>query len=201
MNDLDYFKATFGLREEDVLLVPFGSRVYGTHGDDSDYDYLAIVPTNRRALSGQEYRRHQVNIQVYNRHDFQKDLDLHRIHALEAYYMPDGAVREACRFRLSKRALRAELVRKASHSFVRARKKMEVEHEPHLGRKSLFHALRILTFGAQIARRGGIDYGAANEHWFAIRDAGRDDWAYFKERYQPLYNRLASDLRKATAEE
>jgi hypothetical protein len=85
VNDLDYFKATFGLRDEDVLLVPFGSRVYGTHDDDSDHDYLAIVPPNRRAVSGQEYRRRQINIQIYNRHDFQRDLDLHRIHALEAY--------------------------------------------------------------------------------------------------------------------
>ena len=55
VDDLDYFKATYGLRDQDVLLVPFGSRVYGTHDADSDFDYLAIVPrilnmtTDRRA--------------------------------------------------------------------------------------------------------------------------------------------------------
>jgi predicted nucleotidyltransferase len=64
MDDIDYFKATYGLRDCDVLIVPYGSRVYGTHKEDSDYDYMAIVPVNRRANTGEEYRRNDVNIHL-----------------------------------------------------------------------------------------------------------------------------------------
>jgi predicted nucleotidyltransferase len=199
VDDLEYFRATFGLREEDVLFVPFGSRVYGTHSEESDYDYLAIVPADRRAMSRQEYRRNAVNIQIYNRRHFQEDLDEHRIHALEAYFMPDGIVRAQFTFRLERRLLRSELMRKSSHSWVRAKKKMEIENDPVIGRKSLFHSLRILDFAIQIAARGAItDYSSANAYWEAICAAGRDDWAYHHAEYHPEYRRLASAFRKAS---
>jgi hypothetical protein len=201
VDDLDYFKATYGLRDRDVLLVPFGSRVYGTHTDESDFDYLAIVPANRIADSCTEYRRNRLNVQLYNRRDFQRDLDQHRVHALEAYFLPGSGVPAQFSLRLRRRLLREAWLRKSSHSFVRAKKKMEIERAPALGRKSLFHALRILDFGAQIGTHGSIiDYASANGYWFAIRDAGRADWDYHRELYQPIHRRLASALRKATAE-
>ena len=31
MTDVEYFMCTYGLREVDVDLIPYGSRVYGTH--------------------------------------------------------------------------------------------------------------------------------------------------------------------------
>ena len=92
MDALEYFRATYGLREQDVLFVPYGSKVYGTAGKDSDDDYLAIVPANRRANTGEEYRRENVNIHIFNRRDFQDQLGRHKIHALEAYFLPDGRV-------------------------------------------------------------------------------------------------------------
>ena len=90
MNDLDCFKAAYRLRDEDVLLFPFGSRVYGTHEEDSDYDYLAALPESLWPGPTMEYRRNNLNIHVYGRPDFQRQLDEHQVHALEAYFLPGG---------------------------------------------------------------------------------------------------------------
>ena len=198
MDPLTYFRATYGLREQDVLFVPYGSRVYGTAGKDSDEDYLAIVPANRRADTGEEYQRDNVNIHIFNRRDFQDQLNRHKIHALEAYYLPDGRVAKEFTFALDLGTLRSELSQKASHSFVKAKKKLEVEKDYYIGWKSLFHSLRILIFGTQIASTGRLsNYAAANRFWFEIRDAQQYNWEYFKDKYQPVYNSLATEFRKA----
>jgi len=202
MDALDYFRSTYGLRPEDVILVPYGSRVYGTASDQSDYDYLAIVPANRRANTGEEYMRDKVNIHIFNRYDFQQQLDRHKIHALEAHYLPDSEVAKQFKFKLDKVKLRHELCEKASHSFVKAKKKIDKEKDYYVGWKSLFHSLRILTFGIQMAEHGKItDYSAANHFWFTIRDAGQYNWGYFKEKYQPVYNELATQFRKLAPKE
>lgn len=196
MDDIEYFKATYGLRDQDVLLIPYGSRVYGTHKDDSDYDYIAVVPENRRADTGTEFCRNKVNVHIYNRRDFQDQLHRHKIHALEAYFLPDRPC-AGFEFRLDLGTLRSSLSEKASHSFVKAKKKIAVERDFYAGWKSLFHSLRILTFGVQIATAGRIiDYSAANAHWFAIREAQQYNWDYFQGKYQPVYNALATEFRK-----
>ena len=198
MTDLEYFKATYGLRDCDVLIIPYGSRVYGTHNDNSDYDYMAIVPANRRANTGEEYRKNVTNVHIYNRYDFQQQLEQHKIHALEGYYLPDALIKSQFNFKLDLGKLRHELSAKSSHSFVKSKKKIEVEKDYYIGWKSLFHSLRILNFGIQIATFGKIkDYGAINQYWFDIRDAQQYNWDYFKQKYQPIYNQLATEFRKA----
>lgn len=197
MDDIEYFKATYGLRDEDLILVPYGSRVYGTHSEKSDYDYMAIVPENRRADTGTEYRRNETNIHIYNRRDWQDQLDRHKIHALEGWFHPDGQVRKEFQWKLNLFKLRQALSEKASHSFVKAKKKIEKEKDFYIGWKSLFHSLRILDFGIQIASKGKIEnFGSANQHWTDILNAQQYNWEYFKEKYQPEYNRLATEFRK-----
>lgn len=196
-NSIAYFKATYGLREEDVVLFPYGSRVYGTASEKSDYDYLAVIPENRRADTGTEFRHDEVNIHMFNRRDWQQQLDLHKIHALEAYFLPDGLCRQKFLFQLDLGKLRSELSEKASNSFVKAKKKIEKEKDFYIGWKSLFHSLRILDFGIQIATKGKIEnYGSANHLWVQIRDSQQYQWDYFKTTYQPVYNDLASEFRK-----
>lgn len=202
LTDIEYFRATYGLRECDVQLIPYGSRVYGTHSESSDYDYIGLVPPKRMVDTGTEYRWNSLNVHIYNRYDFQKQLERHKIHTLEAYYMPDGIVAKDFKFELHLPTLREVISEKASHSFVKAKKKIDKENDFYVGWKSLFHSLRILNFGIQIAGKGKIaDYSAANNHWFDIRDAQQYNWEYFKEKYQPIYNELATEFRKLAPKE
>lgn len=196
MPDLERFKQTYGLRDCDVMLIPYGSRVYQTHMAQSDYDYIAIVPENRRADTGTEYNYDDLNVHIYNRYDFQEQLNRHKIHAMEAYFHPEFTDR-TFKWKLVLPILRDSISGKSSHSFVKAKKKISVEHDFYIGWKSLFHSLRIVMFGTQIASKGKIfDYSAANKHWAEIIETKEIDWAVLKEKYQPIYNELATEFRK-----
>ena len=195
---LDHFKNQYGLSDQSFILLPYGSRVYGTASDKSDEDYMAVVLDRKCGTkTGEEYRHGNVNIHIYNRDDWQEQLHQHKIHTLEAYYLPDKLCKAHFQFKLDKTKLRHSLVEKASHSFVKAKKKIEVEKDYYVGWKSLFHSLRILTFGQQMAESGSItDYAAANHYWFEILNNPNYQWAYFKEKYQPIYNQLSTEFRK-----
>ena len=203
MTDIEYFLTTHALKESDVTFIPYGSRVYGTHKEDSDYDYIGIVPNwNRKLNTGTEYNWNKTDIHIYNRQDFQEQLLNHKIHTLEAYFHPDKQIVYEFNFVLDLIRLRHELSEKSSHSFVKAKKKIGKEKDYYIGWKSLFHALRILNFGIQLASEGKIeDFSAANHYWFEIRDAQQYNWEYFKEKYQPIYNSLATEFRKLAPKE
>lgn len=188
---VDNLLATYGL-DSRTIIVPYGSRVYGTHKTNSDYDYLAITPENSKVETGTEYRHGNVDITIYRVNDFKEQLADHKIHCLEAYYQ--GKTPFAFKVNLEK--LRHSICQKASHSWVKAKKKVEVEKDYYIGWKSLFHSLRILDFGFQIATKNSIDYSHANDYWFAIRDLQTDNWAILEEIYKPIYNHLATEFRK-----
>lgn len=195
MNDIENFKNRFNLK--DITLIPYGSRVYGTNTDKSDYDYIVIVPDNT-VETGTEYHGGNTDINVISKSDFQIQLDEHKIHALESFFLIDLPFK----FKLNLGVLRESISQKASHSFVKAKKKIEVEKDYRIGWKSLFHSLRILDFGIQVATFGKIkDYGSANKYWFEILGSQRYDWDYYKDKYQPVYNRLATDFRKLAPKE
>ncbi len=196
MTPFDQFKNKHKLNGGGVLLFPFGSRVYGTADERSDYDFMAIVPDSHHLKTGEELRTQDFNVHVYTRADFQEQLGLHKVHTLEAYFLPDGRCKKEFPWKLDLSKLRHELSAKSSNSWVKAKKKMEVEKDFRTGKKSLFHALRILVFGTQIAKDGKItDYSAANHYWHDIAQEG-DDWETYKEKYQQEYNRLATVFRE-----
>ena len=198
----EHFRNCYGLREQDVIFVPYGSRVYGTARKNSDEDYIAIVPENRKADTGTEYSHNNIDIHIYNRRDFQDQLNRHKIHALEAWFHPDKQLSCDFQFELRLPLLRHSLGEKASHSFVKAKKKIEVEHDYLIGWKSLFHSLRIFHFGIQIASFGAIsDFGSANVYWDEIINEKLTDWSLLHERYKPVYNEFATEFRKLAPKE
>lgn len=189
------FKKKYNL-DDTTLIFPYGSRVYGTDSWQSDYDFMAVVGGRPDLKTGEEYSHGQLNVTIYQHDDWQSQLKEHKIHTLEAYFLPDGICRGRFYFELNLQKLRASISEKASHSFVKAKKKIDVEKDFPKGKKSLFHSLRILVFGKQIADHGKIvDYSAANQYWSEI-NAGSEEWSWYKEKYQPVYNHLATEFRK-----
>lgn len=183
----------------------YGSRVYGTYGVDSDYD-LVMVSHIEEPFT--QFKWSKLNCTVYSVIEFEKMLQAHEISALECLFLPpefkykhftDGQICfDASQIDLYK--LRHSISAKASNSFVKAKKKFIVPEDKdiYVGKKSLFHSLRIPIFGRQIAEHKRIiDYTAANHYWPAIRDCTIEDWDYYKKKYQSVYNNLMSDFRKA----
>lgn len=114
--------------------------------------------------------------------------------------------------------LRANYSKKSGNSYVKCKKKITVEktvQDQYIGYKSLFHSLRLSTFGVQIASHGYVaDFKAANGFYNELvlpfvkqmeteeakdltDEEGAKIWSEIDKRYKSIRNKLASELRKA----
>jgi len=184
----------------------YGSRVYGVADAESDTDLILVVddlqdPEIQHNLLG-------ADLTIWTVGEFQRLLDAHDPSALECHFLPDAiAIRSReFEFKLDIEKLRRSFSEKSSNSWVKAKKKIEVHDDWRTGLKSLFHSLRLLEFGIQIATHGRIvDYSSANGYWRTIKNQlyGLADfrnftsWQDFKEYWQPKYNKLRSEFRVA----
>jgi len=193
---------SFHLSDADIISIyPYGSRVYGTQSESSDYDFIIVMNKDVRefALSSND---NKINVHLYSISDFQDQLNNHKISALECFFLPKDKLLKSSnifKFKLNKNLLRSAISEKASHSWVKAKKKLEVEKDKdiYIAKKSLFHSLRIIDFGIQVAKNGKIiDYSSSNNIWNEIKDDGIDDWNFYKEKYQDVFNSRMTDFRK-----
>jgi len=188
-NPFNVYKAT--------NLYLYGSRVYGTYDESSDYDYLMVSSIEEPFV---QFKHEKVNVTVFSLTEWYKRLQEHEISALECLYLPKEMVlKDKLSFEvvIDNQVLRRAVSAKASNSFVKAKKKFTVENDIYVGKKSLFHALRIPMFGKQLAEHGKItDYAAANHYWNQIKGCGIDDWSYFQKKYKPVFNNIMSEFRK-----
>lgn len=192
----------FHLSDTDIISIfPYGSRVYGTNSEKSDYDFIIISNKSVKefALSSND---NKINVHLYSVSDFQEQLNNHKISAMECFFLPKDKLLKSSnlfKFKLNKNLLRSVISEKASHSWVKAKKKLEVEKDKdvYIAKKSLFHSLRIIDFGTQIAKDGKIiDYSSSNNIWDEIKDDGIDDWDFYKEKYQDIFNSRMTEFRK-----
>lgn len=193
-------RAQFVLNEA-INIYPYGSRVYGTTSPESDFDVVVVSNISEPCI---QFCDHNIDYTVFNISEFEKRLDEHEIMALECIFLRPELIivnnQDYTRtFSIDLCKLRCSISKKASNSFVKAKKKFVVEKDRdiHIGKKSLFHSLRIPLFGIQLAEYGEIiNYSIGNHYWPQIRDCGHDDWPYYKEEYQPIFNSLMSDFRR-----
>lgn len=193
------------------IVYPYGSRVYGTFNNNSDYDYICI------GNQPEEWQNGLINVHVYTFEHFQQMINEHHISALECLFLSEKLIIKQSNnkfdFKLNLQDLRHSISKKASHSFVKAKKKFEspyiftenslieerdraIIEERERGKKSLFHSMRILQFGIQIAAHGKIiDYGSANDIYNEIFKEDSVDWNDYFERWKKEYNKLSTDFR------
>jgi hypothetical protein len=191
-----------GLQEQDVLNVyPYGSRVYGTFRKNSDYDFVVITAKEQP----KEFSDNLVNVFFFTPKQFQQRLQDHEISALECIFLPEGMKwkeKMAFDFKLHMPQLRQSLLTKAKDAFRLSEKSVDSQSGmPTLsGRKSLFHALRIIQFGIQIAGEGCItDYAVENQHFEKIMTS-YFDWPTQLEEYKQYFNQLCLLLSQESLE-
>lgn len=174
----------------------FGSRVYGTDSEASDWD---IVLVGNSSVDSLEIKHELFNIHVYTPKKFQEDLDWHMPKNLECVMAPEWAKLKQdidFRFELQPAKLRHAISHVSSNSWVKAKKKLTVADEYAIGVKSLFHAIRIPMFGAQIAASGSIgDFGCANHIWDRIKEK-KWDWKALDAEFRAEHNRALTEFRK-----
>lgn len=178
----------------------YGSRVYETHSVYSDYDYIFVVEGNKGIITQQDFSN--CNVTIYDISAFENAIEQHEISVLECLFLPLKFIKKHnmdFKFKVDIEKLRHSISSKSSNSWVKAKKKFEVEKDfnPYIAKKSLFHSLRILMFGIQIAKYGKIiNYSEANDYWKEIKNIKSNNWEYYKNKYQPTYNSLKSEFKK-----
>lgn len=187
----------------EALLYPYGSRVYGTATKDSDYDYQIVLKDKdfKQEDWRNELAQRGFDLHVWSQSEWTDALADHRVFALECFYLPDDMVISnglMIKHKLSKTKLREEFSRVASNSWVKAKKKLIVEDDRnvHIATKSVFHSMRILDFGCQIAEHGRIVNYASMNHVLAELTLMPAEWECIDTTFRARHNALASRFRE-----
>lgn len=182
--------------EEKVLKTyRYGSRVYGCNTEKSDYDFIMVVESDNPYLYYNVNNDHAgCNFTIYSEQMFLKRMDEHHISVLECVFQ-DSYDKYVKQFVLDKAKLRKAISSVASNSYIKCKKKLR-DGEEYIGLKSLFHSLRILNFGIQIALYGKIvNYKSANVFLKMIMDIGAD-WEKLNAKFKPIFNSMKSLFKK-----
>lgn len=175
----------------------FGSRVYGTASDKSDYDIIMVA---NNSVESTEIKHPIYNIHIYTPDKFKEDLDWHRINNIECILAPEWAkLKEDIKYELSidSNKLRHSISHISSNSWVKSKKKLTIGDidEYQVGVKSLFHSIRIPMFASHIIKYGNIDYSCANYIWDQI-NSRKWTWDELDNKYRVLYNITMSKFRE-----
>jgi len=186
---------------------PYGSTVYGNKKPE-DFDFIVVSDNpyfqEQFKKNGQDFE-----ISNYSKEEFIKRLNEHEISVLECLYIDhkdkyiDTLLKqEIDLFMLNKEKLREACSQKSSNSYVKAKKKLIVPEDFNLSvsLKSLWHSIRILDFGLQIATSGKIDPTTCNDRYDEIvKDylVFNNDWTKLHTKYRPVYNEIASNFKLA----
>lgn len=191
--DTNQYETRDSIDENIVKVYKYGSRVYGTATEKSDYDYIVVVESNKDLYYSINIP--ETNITVYSESMFIKKIEEHHISALECIFQDeDDPYRKY--FNLDLVKLRRSISATTGNSFVKAKKKMK-QGDYYIGKKSLFHSLRILGYGIEIATKGRInDYSIYNHYWDAIISMDTNEWEHFQKVFKPKYNNMKTLFRK-----
>lgn len=210
----DLLKRT-NLGDKNVLCAyVYGSRVYGNFRKNSDYDYIVILsrdysldkakPKSFDTDAGMQFSDNLINVNLYFIDEHRQRIIDHEPSALECLFLPDEFILKSCPIPeqdyfedvLDLEKLRCAFSAKSSNSWVKAKKKLTVpdSYNDLVGKKSLWHSLRLLDFGTQIAKyKKIVDYGSCNNFYDEVMYC--KDWTEMFEKYKKTYNARCTEFK------
>lgn len=175
-----------------INIYHYGSHVYGTNNDQSDYDFIAIVEDDIKRF---EIRTDKYDLSIYSEKEF---LLMSNICFYECLYLdPKYILYETKTYpKLIKDDIRHIVSKQASNSYVKAKKKLMLHADLNTSIKSLFHSFRIIEYGIDLVTTDTIDYvGSAALHKDILLETNMD-WNYYQNKYKTAYNSLLTVFRK-----
>lgn len=176
----------------------FGSKLYGTSDQYSDTDVIYVVDDD---INNYKELEHVFSIQ-----EFQTKLDNMDIAVLECFFSPDKfkSVKHNFTFNYNEDLLRKSISTISSNSWVKGKKKLIVynDYDLRAGLKSVFHSIRILDFGIQIATNKKITrfdtYNYVLKDLFKLSNDYHYEelWNMIETKYKRLYNELKSQFKR-----
>lgn len=168
----------------------YGSQVYGSLHEHSDYDFIVVSDVDVSNTVSMP----NVDINSVTPDEFQKNLNNQEIWALECVFTSPIFSRKNFELTIDIKKLRSSISRNSDQSFNKAKKKFispyDLEGELMRGKKSLFHAFRVVLFGIQIVKHQRIvDFQEANCYFTEIMTNSSDKWedySYLKQKHNAL---------------
>ena len=208
--------------KEVFYIYQYGSSVYGVCSENSDIDFLVIVGEN--FIIPKEYIKYAYKIEhisektichnlKYNNCDFifytiNQWFEMINNNSIETWecssltgpknrkYIHKEYVKVP--IKLNQVALRKEISTICSNAFSKAKKEFK-QNNYYIGKKSLWHTLRISLFGIQVVENHKIiNYKEANKYYNDIVLNPCNDWNYYEDRYKPILHNLRSQFRHLT---
>lgn len=200
-----------------ISIYLYGSTIYGTARERSDFDLIVVVDrkddvtiTSRSIAIAREYFQlsmSKFDVNIYTEEEFLRGLNGMEISFLECVndsraFTNSGTLvfgKKHVMPEIHLPTLRDSISKKASNSWVKAKKKLTVKEDYNLdiGRKSAWHALRILDFGIQLATTGRIYEIAAPTMAFLFFDImACSTWEEIDQKFRKEYNGLSTEFRK-----
>lgn len=189
--------------EKIINIYKYGSHIYDTNNKFSDNDYIIVY--RQISYKFELHDKHpDIQATLYNIQGFQQDLDKMNLTCLECIFLNDNDKIEKHQFTYNKnlQLLRESVSSKVSNSFVICKKKLR-DLDVYVGQKYLFHCLRMVYFGKQVAFYNkivdykGVDFDPRYKDFRELLNeiVSEDDWLVLKERYQKMLNNHLSDFR------
>lgn len=192
----------FDLNDENILNVyQYGSRVYQSHTENSDYDYIIVVK--------EHFDSKDIDYHIYTEESFKMAIYEHDISALECLFLKDefilkNTVDFKSEFKLNKEKLRTSISTIVNNSYVKCKKKLIVagDYDLNCGIKSFYHSFRILNYGVQIALKGYIyDYACCNWLLNELRTLSKqyqrnELWNIIETRYKEIHKNKKSAFKE-----
>lgn len=180
-----------------INIYAYGSVNYGTFIEGkSDYDYIVIFDMSESNI---EYKYDDFNINGLSESEFMKEMSHGNIAILEALHKPLYETKKInMAFELHE--LRNYISAKVDLAYVKAKKKLIVEHEIYVAKKSLFHALRILHYAIELATSNKIINWNMRELYDEIMllpsEPKEETWNIWNDKYKKTFNGLKTEFRK-----
>jgi len=173
----------------------FGSQIYSTATETSDWDLLVVAKT---PYPEKEIVVDNFNIHILTLDRFLEGLKQQNIGRIECIMSPIILKQDIdFEWKLNIPGFRHFISHICSNSWVKCKKKLE-QGDYYIGIKSLFHSLRIFIFATQIIEYGKIvDFTAANYIWDKLISKTWT-WQELDLEFKPLRNNLMSEFRKLT---
>lgn len=209
----DRILQSFKFKDSNVLNVfPYGSRVYGTNTEKSDYDFVVVLKNLETDSDRLDAPDEPISITTYTQESFQDRVNQHKLSVLECLFCPEDLVLKSTvrfDFKLNLSALRASVSEKCSKDWNQAKKRFSdsqgwnpVTNQPYVrkvyeAKKSLFHCFRMLDFATQIIQQGKIvRFSSCNDLWEEIVTDPADTWEPYRAKYYEQYNNKLIEFRK-----
>lgn len=179
----------------------YGSRVYSTATDTSDYDYHHISSTYNAEFQDRIVDDNRsIDITYLPLNQFIEEFNNCQVRALEIYFTPNEFIDQSLdqikelKFVLNdetRKLIRKAFATKSDWTEVRARKKLR-DGEKRIAIKSLWHSYRIIKFAMDIHEHGSIiNWSCANDMWDELMKINEDD--YSEEMFRGLYKKYLKE--------